>query len=84
VRANVTAPASIYDITPTILHALGLPVPEDCDGSVQLAWFEPDSETARRPIATAAAQDFLGEDYELTDQEAAQLEATLRNLGYLD
>lgn len=33
----------IYDITPTILHILGLPVPEDMDGRVLTELFVPES-----------------------------------------
>jgi len=40
--------AKIYDITPTILHIFGLPIPKDMDGRVLMEIFEPDSEPAKR------------------------------------
>lgn len=40
----------IYDITPTILHIFGLPVPEDMDGRVLTEIFKPGSEPARRTV----------------------------------
>lgn len=38
----------IYDIVPTILHILGLPIPNDVDGKVLMEIFEEDSEFAKR------------------------------------
>jgi predicted AlkP superfamily phosphohydrolase/phosphomutase len=43
--------AKIYDITPTVLHLMGLAIPEDIDGRVLAEIFEDDSEAARRPVA---------------------------------
>ncbi len=40
----------IYDITPTILHMLGLPVPDDMDGRVLTEIFKPESEAGKRPV----------------------------------
>ena len=40
--------AKIYDITPTILHIFGLPIPNDIDGRVLMDIFEEDSEFAKR------------------------------------
>jgi len=46
-----TAPSkvlNVYDVTPTILHIFGLPIPNDADGRVLTAMFEPDSELTKR------------------------------------
>jgi len=40
----------IYDIAPTILHILGLPVPKDMDGRVVSEIFKPGAEPATRPV----------------------------------
>jgi len=40
----------IYDVTPTILHIFGIPIPKDMDGRVLTEVFEEDSELARRPV----------------------------------
>jgi len=40
----------IYDITPTILHMFGLPVPKNMDGRVLIEIFEKNSEPAKRPV----------------------------------
>ncbi len=42
--------ASVYDVAPTALHILGLPVPEEVDGDVLSRAFEEGSELARRPV----------------------------------
>jgi len=40
----------IYDITPTVLHMLGVPIPDDIDGKVLSKIFNPDSEPAKKPV----------------------------------
>lgn len=42
--------SKIYDITPTILHIFGLPIPQDIDGRVLTEIFKSDSEPAKRPV----------------------------------
>jgi predicted AlkP superfamily phosphohydrolase/phosphomutase len=41
-RGEELAPFSIVDITPTLLHALELPIPSDLDGAPMTAAFEPE------------------------------------------
>ncbi len=41
---------SIFDIAPTILHIMGLPVPDDMDGRVLKELFKEDSEPAQRAV----------------------------------
>ncbi len=50
VREGVRLDVTAYDIAPTVLHALGLPIPEEVDGKVLTAAFEEESALARRPI----------------------------------
>ncbi len=76
--------ASIYDIAPTVLHALGLPVPEDSDGRVQTAWFKPGSTAATNPVTTESVPERQHEEYVWQANEANQIEARLRDLGYMD
>jgi predicted AlkP superfamily phosphohydrolase/phosphomutase len=76
--------ASILDIAPTALHALGLPIPQDCDGSVQLHWYNPESQSAARPVRTEKIEAETGHAYAWTAEEEAEVEARLRGLGYLD
>ncbi|MFQ6067363.1 MAG: alkaline phosphatase family protein [bacterium] len=41
---------SILDLAPTILHMMGLPIPQDMDGKVLTEIFKPDSEPAKRKV----------------------------------
>ena len=53
VREGSRVDACLYDIAPTVLHVLGLPVVEDMDGEVLIRAFEEGSEPARRPVRKA-------------------------------
>jgi hypothetical protein len=75
--------ASITDLAPTILYAMGLPIPADMDGRVLTEAFAPDylrsfdmqysDELSSRPT---------GEDhYSLEDEE--EIRERLRGLGYV-
>jgi predicted AlkP superfamily phosphohydrolase/phosphomutase len=49
-KGSTVSEACVYDISPTILHLLGLPVPTDMDGQVLSEIFQPDSEVAQRVV----------------------------------
>lgn len=74
----------IYDVLPSILYQLGVEIPDDVDGRVVDELFE---DTYRRrhaprfvPAASGAA---ARPKVEFTPEEEAEIEARLRNLGYL-
>jgi arylsulfatase A-like enzyme len=67
------------DLAPTVLHAMGLPVPADMDGRVleeALSTTRP-VEYERREEAEAGAEEAL------SAEETAEVEERLRSLGYL-
>ena len=47
----------IYDIAPTILHLMGVPIPMDMDGRVLKDIFQEESDAAQREIAYQTAED---------------------------
>jgi predicted AlkP superfamily phosphohydrolase/phosphomutase len=80
IRAGeIATGAHIMDLTPTILHLMRLPVPDDMDGRVLTSLLELDYpvEYQRSESAEAAA------DKGLSAGEAAEVEERLRSLGYL-
>jgi predicted AlkP superfamily phosphohydrolase/phosphomutase len=77
--------ASLYDIAPTALYLAGLDLPA-MDGSVLLDFLPPEM-TSRRPVAVVdmdlplAGAGSVSSPY--SAEEEAQIEESLRNLGYL-
>jgi arylsulfatase A-like enzyme len=75
--------AGIVDLAPTILHAMGLQVPQDLDGRVLSEAFE-DSSPAARPVAYS--QDDIYKDAAsppgFSDTEMDEMQEKLRGWGY--
>jgi predicted AlkP superfamily phosphohydrolase/phosphomutase len=75
--------ATLDDIAPTILYAMGLPVPRDMDGRVLTAMFDQKYLEAN-PISYEDVQSGGAvAARELSDQESKIVEERLRALGYL-
>jgi len=75
--------AILYDIAPTVLHLLGLPVPDDMDGKVIEGILTPE-ERAKGPVQSAHAEEIESGDADaLTADEEAELRDKLKGLGYL-
>jgi predicted AlkP superfamily phosphohydrolase/phosphomutase len=74
--------ATIADLTPTLLHLMGLPIPEDMDGRALVELLAPAyREHAPRRVAT---QDLAGGERVVFDEhEEGQIAERLRGLGYL-
>ena len=75
--------ANILDLTPTILHAMGLAVPQDLDGRVLSEAFEPASALAR-PVAFSQANVYRegASPPGLADDEMDEVQEKLRGWGY--
>ncbi len=86
--------AGIIDLAPTILHGMGLPVPDDMDGCVLEAIFLPESQAGGKVrIEKTATQEDQGEKGEKTDSdeneaygsdEEAEIRKRLKSLGYVE
>lgn len=77
--------AHLIDIAPTILHLLGVPIPEDMDGNVLVDAFRPGF-LAEHAVQSGAASGTSGGDRPsgYTDEESAKVEERLQALGYLE
>lgn len=75
--------ASVVDVAPTVLHAMGAAIPADTDGRVLDEIFVPGSTTAERTMTTA---DYAGSDAgsEHGDEDFSDVEERLRGLGYVE
>jgi predicted AlkP superfamily phosphohydrolase/phosphomutase len=76
--------AEIIDITPTILHLMGLPVQTYMDGRVLTAALMPDY-IERFPVAyaTAPLKKPVPAAFEYSEQERLSIEERLKDLGYM-
>lgn len=68
--------AQLFDITPTVLHMMGLPIPDDIDGVVLKEIFKEDSEPAKRDI-------FYEEEIKDERKKVKEKIEKLKNLGKL-
>jgi predicted AlkP superfamily phosphohydrolase/phosphomutase len=74
--------AAIVDLAPTILYLLGVPVPEEMDGRVLWELIDqPSFNGLKKAGVTAPGGDLNESAY--TDEEEAQVQERLRELGYL-
>lgn len=70
--------ADLFDVAPTILALMGLPVPESVDGRVL-------QDACRTPLSPEYLSDEIaaGVDTDFTDAEAREITQRLEDLGYL-
>jgi len=75
--------ASIRDIAPTILHVLGVPIPENCDGRMVTNLFRSNATSSIRPVRYQSPV-IPQRSADFSASEAQEIEARLRALGYLE
>jgi predicted AlkP superfamily phosphohydrolase/phosphomutase len=74
--------ASILDLTPTILHTMGVAVPREMDGRVLAEAFGPDSPAARPVVYSQASVYKEPTSQDLTAREMDEVQEKLRGWGY--
>ncbi len=76
--------ANLVDVMPTILFAMGLPVPDGLDGKILETIFTADF-LRSHPVRRAQSEKSATKDQApvLTDEETRKIEEQLRGLGYL-
>jgi hypothetical protein len=72
----------LLDIAPTILHLLGVPIPDDMDGRVLSEILDPAFTPAHAEPA-AAPRSKVPVPSAYTEQEDAEIQQRLADLGYL-
>jgi predicted AlkP superfamily phosphohydrolase/phosphomutase len=72
--------ASLLDIAPTVLHLLGVPVPEDMDGRVLSELLKGE---AGQGVSTQKAVESASAPIEPNDDDDAMIQKRLADLGYL-
>jgi predicted AlkP superfamily phosphohydrolase/phosphomutase len=84
VRAGALNGASLVDIAPTILHALGCAIPAEMDGTALTALFE-EGTAGQRAIVIAAPAGQAEQESEnpYSEQEEEEIRCRLENLGYI-
>jgi predicted AlkP superfamily phosphohydrolase/phosphomutase len=82
---GLPAGANLLDIAPTVLHLLGVPVPEDMDGRVLTEVLDPSLAPApAAPVAAVSgASDAAPVATPYTEEEDADIQQRLADLGYL-
>ncbi len=77
--------ARLIDLAPTLLHLLGVPVPEDMDGKVLVDVFGPEF-LASHPVRTGGAAGTSSQDPSsgYTTEETSKIEERLQALGYIE
>ena len=84
-RSGRVEGARLMDVAPTLLHLLGIPVPDDMDGCVLVNALKPDW-LARHPVAYQTVEPDAddGRACGYSEHETVQMREHLRALGYLD
>jgi predicted AlkP superfamily phosphohydrolase/phosphomutase len=83
-RGDSIAEAGVVDVAPTVLHAMGMPIPSDMDGRVLEGAFDADF-LASHPVRSGPPLEGPATTAgEYSAEEEAGIRASLRGLGYIE
>jgi arylsulfatase A-like enzyme len=74
---------SLIDLTPTILHLLGMSVPSDMDGRVLEELFDPAWRAAHPIVPGEPATEKAGKKLSLSEEDREEIRNRLRGMGYV-
>lgn len=78
--------ARLVDVAPTLLHLMGQPIPDDVDGRVLVEAFDPEF-AKQHPVQhekSSAGPSEAVDNATYTAEDAVQIEARLKALGYIE
>jgi predicted AlkP superfamily phosphohydrolase/phosphomutase len=83
ISGSLPEPLEIVDVLPTVFHAAGLSIPEGLDGRVATSALTPS--LARAPVQVSSQDvDVSATEYPFSREEEAEIEESLRGLGYIE
>jgi len=84
IKEAYSTEASIVDVAPTIMHILGVPIPQDVDGRVLQEVFRPESEFLQKPMMyQTLLSDEKKEEHRISRKEETEILEKLKRLGYI-
>lgn len=75
--------SQIQDMAPTILYAMGLPIPDDMDGKILLDIFDNDFVEKNPARKFSMRKQTTSDVYELSEEEEDEMKEQLKGLGYM-
>jgi hypothetical protein len=85
--ARAIGRVDIFDVTPTILYLLGVPVPDDMDGRVLVELFDPafvQANPVRMAPSSPTQKGSPGSPSAFEEDEERLIRERLEGLGYID
>ena len=85
IKNSLKLSPKITDLAPTILHILGVPIPEDMDGRILKEIFKPDSVYVSRKIQYQTSSTIEKEDAAAySKKDETKIKKRLEALGYIE
>lgn len=83
IKENEKIEAEIVDIAPTILHIMGVAIPDDMDGKVLRNMFKENSNLFKKKVTYQRVRRRESKRVQMSDEDREAIMERLRQLGYL-